>query len=132
MPLSDARRPIGTGPYIPTDYEVGVRAVLEKNTDHTWWNEGNGAWLDRVVFVDYGEDPVTWVAAAEADEIDHIYALEGDFVDVFGVFPDWRVEEIATAGTIVIRPNQARGERRCAPMPMPGCAGRWRWRSTTR
>jgi peptide/nickel transport system substrate-binding protein len=99
--------PIGTGPYLPTDYEVGVRAVLEKNTNHTWWNEGNGAWLDRVVFVDYGEDPVTWVAAAEADEIDHIYALEGDFVDVFGVFPDWRVEETATAGTIVIRPNQA-------------------------
>ncbi|WP_406676088.1 ABC transporter substrate-binding protein [Roseicyclus sediminis] len=98
--------PIGTGPYIPTAYEVGVRAVLEKNTGHSWWNEGNGAWLDRIVFADYGEDPVTWVAAAEADEIDHIYALEGDFVDVFGAFPDWRVEEIATSGTIVIRPNQ--------------------------
>ena len=98
--------PIGTGPYLPTEYEVGVRAVLEKNTAHQWWNEGNGAWLDRVVYVDYGEDPVAWVAAAEAGEIDHIYALEGDFVDVFRGFPDWRVEEIATAATIVIRPNQ--------------------------
>jgi peptide/nickel transport system substrate-binding protein len=99
--------PIGTGPYLPTAYEVGVRAVLERNTDHTWWNEGNGAWLDRVEFVDYGEDPVAWVAAAEADEIDHIYALEGDFVDLFRGFDDWRVEEAATAATIVIRPNQA-------------------------
>jgi hypothetical protein len=29
--------------------------------------------MDRVVFVDYGEDPDdSWVAAAEADEIDHM------------------------------------------------------------
>jgi peptide/nickel transport system substrate-binding protein len=98
--------PIGTGPYLPTVYEVGVRGVLERNTAHRWWNEGNGAWLDRIVFVDYGEDPVSWVAAAEADEIDHIYALEGDFVDIFGAFEDWRTEDLATAGTIVIRPNQ--------------------------
>lgn len=98
--------PIGTGPYLPTAYEVGVRAVLEKNTAHTWWNEGNGAWLDRIVYIDYGEDPVSWVSAVEADEIDHIYALEGDFVDIFASFPDWRTEEVATSGTVVIRPNQ--------------------------
>jgi peptide/nickel transport system substrate-binding protein len=98
--------PIGTGPYLPTQYEVGVRATLERNTGHDWWNAGNGAWLDRVDFVDYGEDPVTWVAAAEADEIDHIYALEGDFVDIFGGFSDWRVSEAPTAATVVIRPNQ--------------------------
>ncbi|MDG4650526.1 ABC transporter substrate-binding protein [Roseibacterium sp. SDUM158017] len=97
--------PIGTGPYLPTAYEVGLRAVLERNTTHTWWNEGNGAWLDRIEFIDYGEDPIAWVAAAEADEIDLIYALEGDYVDVFGAFEDWRVEEVSTAATIVIRPN---------------------------
>jgi len=99
--------PIGTGPYLPTSYEVGVRAVLSRNEGHSWWNAGNGAYLDEIVFVDYGEDPVAWVAAAEADEIDHIYALEGDFVDIFQSFPDWHVGEIATASTIVIRPNQA-------------------------
>ena len=98
--------PIGTGPYLPTVYEVGVRAVLEKNVDHTWWNEGNGAWLDRVEYFDYGEDPASWIAAVEADEIDHIYALEGDFVDVLADFEGWRNEEVATSATIVIRPNQ--------------------------
>lgn len=98
--------PVGTGPYLPRDYQVGVRAELVRNEDHSWWNEGNGAWLDRLIFVDYGDDPVAWVAAAEADEIDHIYALEGDFVEVFDTFPGWRVDEIATAGTVVIRPNQ--------------------------
>ncbi|MBI1416802.1 MAG: diguanylate cyclase [Limimaricola sp.] len=98
--------PIGTGPYLPTEYEVGVRAVLERNTAHSWWNEGNGAWLDRLVYIDYGEDPVSWVAAAEANEIDHVYALEGDYVDVFSKYDDWRNEQVPTAGTIVIRPNQ--------------------------
>ncbi|MBN8291840.1 ABC transporter substrate-binding protein [Rhodobacter sp. NTK016B] len=98
--------PIGTGPYLPSVYDVGVRGELVRNTDHTWWNEGNGAWLDRIEFIDLGEEPVTWVAAAESDEIDYVYALESDFVDVFGAFAGWRVETVATAGTIVIRPNQ--------------------------
>jgi len=98
--------PIGTGPYLPTSYDVGVRGVLEKNTAHNWWNAGNGAWIDRITYIDLGEDPISWVAAAEADEIDLIYALEGEFVDIFASFPEWRNEEIATSGTVVIRPNQ--------------------------
>jgi len=98
--------PIGTGPYIPTQYDVGVKAVLERNEGHTWWNAGNGAYLDRIEMIDYGEDPVSWISAAEADEIDHIYALEGEFVDIFRTFDSWEVDEIATASTVVVRPNQ--------------------------
>ena len=37
--------PIGTGPYLPGEFEVGVKAVLVKNEDHDWW--GEGAYLDR-------------------------------------------------------------------------------------
>lgn len=98
--------PIGTGPYLPTLYEVGQRAVLERNAAHTWWNAGNGAWMDRIEFVDYGEDPATWVAAAEADEIDHIYTTEGEFVAVFDTLDGWSRNAISTSGTIVFRPNQ--------------------------
>jgi len=98
--------PVGTGPYLPTRYEVGQIAVLERNTDHTWWNAGNGAWMDRIEFVDYGEDPAAWAAAAEADEIDHIYTTEGEFVSVFDTLDGWRRNEISTSGTIVMRPNQ--------------------------
>ncbi len=101
--LSD---PIGTGPYLPTRYEVGIRAELVRNENHTWWNEGNGAYMDEVIFIDYGEDPISWVSAAEADEIDHVYALEGDFVDIFSTFPEWTSDEISTAATLVVRPNQ--------------------------
>ncbi len=109
-PSFDAQKmisdPVGTGPYVPTRYEVGQMAVLERNTDHTWWNEGNGAWMDRIEFIDYGEDPAAWAAAAEADEIDHIYASEGEYVAVFDALDGWKRNEIATSGTILMRPHQ--------------------------
>jgi peptide/nickel transport system substrate-binding protein len=62
--LSD---PIGTGPYLPTRYEARIRAELTKNENHTWWKGEDGAYMDQVIFIDYGEDPISWVSAAEAD-----------------------------------------------------------------
>ncbi len=98
--------PIGTGPYLPESLEVGVKAVLVKNTDHTWWNEGNGAFVDRVEYIDYGTDPSAFVSAAEAEEIDMTYSIEGEFIDIFDTLDGWVNNEIVTAATIVIRPNQ--------------------------
>ena len=99
-------KPVGTGPYLPESLEVGVKGVLVKNTNHTWWNEGNGAWLDRLEFIDYGTDPSAWVAAAEADEIDVTYSVDGDYVDIMASLDGWTQHEIVTAATVVIRPNQ--------------------------
>lgn len=98
--------PIGTGPYLPESLEVGVKAVLVKNADHTWWNEGNGAFMDRVEYIDYGTDPSAFVSAAEAEEIDMTYSIEGEFIDIFDTLDGWVNNEIVTAATIVIRPNQ--------------------------
>lgn len=98
--------PIGTGPYLPESLEVGVKGVLVRNEDHTWWNEGNGAWMDRVEYIDYGTDPSAWVAAAESDEIDMLYSVDGDYIDIIGSFDGWAQHEIVTAATVVIRPNQ--------------------------
>ena len=98
--------PVGTGPYLPESLEVGVKAVLVRNENHTWWNAGNGAFMDRVEYIDYGTDPSAFVAAAEADEIDMTYSIEGEFIDIFGTLDGWVQNEIATAATIVIRPNQ--------------------------
>lgn len=97
---------IGTGPYKIESVEVGVKAVIVRNEDHTWWNEGNGAWIDRIEFIDYGTDASAWVAAADADEIDMTYETLGDFIDIFDGFDGWERSEVVTAATIVIRPNQ--------------------------
>lgn len=99
--------PVGTGPYLPESLEVGVKGVLVRNEGFEWWGyaEGKGAFLDRIEYIDYGTDPSAWVAAAAADEVDMFYETVGDFVEVVeGI--GWERSEVASAATIVIRPNQ--------------------------
>jgi peptide/nickel transport system substrate-binding protein len=100
------RDPVGTGPYRPVLYDTGIRAVVERNPDHSWWNEGNGAWLDRVEFIDLGTDPAAWVAAAEGGEIDIFYESTGDFLDIFTAIGMQQTEAI-TSATLCVRFNHA-------------------------
>jgi peptide/nickel transport system substrate-binding protein len=97
--------PVGTGPYKPESLEVGVKGVLVRNEDHTWWNAGNGAYIDRIEYIDYGTDPSAFVAAAEADEIDMTYSIEGEFIDVFDTLDGFVNNSVVTAATIVVRPT---------------------------
>lgn len=97
--------PIGTGPYRPVSHDVGIGAVVERNPDHTWWNEGNGAFLDRVEFVDLGTDPAAWLASAESGEIDITYQTTGDFIDLFTSI-GMPASEAITANTLTVRFNQ--------------------------
>ncbi|MGC1498237.1 MAG: ABC transporter substrate-binding protein [Sulfitobacter sp.] len=101
--------PVGTGPYLPESLEVGVKAVLVKNADHTWWGTEvyGGPYIDRLEYIDYGTDPSAWIAAAEADEVDAFYSMEGEYIDIMGTLDGWNENSISTAATIVIRPNQA-------------------------
>ena len=98
--------PIGTRPYLPESLDVGVRGVLVRNEGHTWWNAGNGAWVDRIEYIDYGTDPSAWISAVESDEVDMLYTIEGDFIDIMNSLDGWVENEVVTMATIVIRPNQ--------------------------
>ena len=100
--------PVGTGAYLPESLEVGVKAVLVKNPDHTWWGTEvyGGPYIDRLEYIDYGTDPSAWIAAAEAEEVDGFYSMEGEYIDIMGTLDGWNENTIATAATIVIRPNQ--------------------------
>ena len=96
-------KPIGTGPYLPEVFEVGVKAVLVKNESHSWW--GEGAYLDRIEYLDFGTEQAGIVAAVDADEVDMVYESIGEFIllmDSFG----WSKSEALTANTVVIRANQ--------------------------
>ncbi len=97
---------LGTGAYILDDYSVGEKSVWVKNPNHTWWNADNGAYLDRVEFIDYGTDPATILAAVEAEEVDMVYESVGDFVDILTGL-GMNVSEAVTAATIITRTNQA-------------------------
>ena len=99
---------VGTGPYLPESLEVGVKGVLVRNENHSWWGADvyGGPYLDRIEYIDYGTDPSSWVAAADSDEVDMTYRIDGDFVAVFDQFDGWVKSEATTANTIVIRCNQ--------------------------
>lgn len=98
--------PLGTGAYIPESLKVGEKAVLVRNPDHTWWNEGNGAWMDRIEYIDYGTEPASHFAAAESEEVDAIYSAEGaEIVELFDSLDGFDRHDVVTAATIVIRPN---------------------------
>jgi peptide/nickel transport system substrate-binding protein len=99
--------PIGTGAYLPETNEVGVKQVLVKNADHTWWGTAvyGGPYLDRIEYIDLGTDPSATVAAAEAGEIDATYRTQGDFVEIFDGI-GWEKSEAITSATLAVRFNQ--------------------------
>ncbi|MGR3453378.1 ABC transporter substrate-binding protein [Pseudooceanicola sp.] len=99
-----ADNPIGTGPFLPEENQPGVKQVLVKNTEHEWW--GEGAYLDRIEFIDFGTDMAAWVAAADADEVDMTYQSTGEFVEVLDAI-GWTQSEAVTAATVCVRFNQS-------------------------
>lgn len=103
-PLAD---PKGTGPYLPEQFDVGVKAVLVRNEDHDWWGKGliGEAALDRIEYIDFGTDKASITAAADADEVDMLYETLGEFVEIMDAI-GWEKSEAITANTLVTRPNQ--------------------------
>lgn len=104
---NDAINAVGTGPFLMTELEVGVKGVITKNADHAWWGTevfGEPA-LDSIEFIDYGTDPAAWLAAMESEEVDFLYESVGEFIDIMDSLGMVK-SEVVTASTIVVRPNQ--------------------------
>ncbi len=98
---------IGTGPYLMTELEVGVRCTLEKNADHTWWGTEvyGGPYVDRIEYIDFGTDSAAWLAAIESEEVDMLHESVGEFIDIMDGL-GLQKSEVVTGATIVVRPNQ--------------------------
>jgi peptide/nickel transport system substrate-binding protein len=98
---------IGTGPYVLDSIDVGVRAVLVRAEDHTWWGTDvyGGPYLDRIEYIDFGTDSAAWLAAIESGEVDALYESVGEFIDIMDGL-GLNKSEVVTGATIVIRPNQ--------------------------
>ncbi|MDJ0824300.1 MAG: ABC transporter substrate-binding protein [Rhodobacter sp.] len=104
--LSMVDNPIGTGAYLPEFYSVGEAWALVRNPDHSWWNAGNGAWMDRIEGIDFGSDPSAHFAGAEADEFDVTYDTEGDFIPAFDSLDGWTKHTVTTGAVVLARTNQ--------------------------
>jgi peptide/nickel transport system substrate-binding protein len=97
----------GTGPYLPETVEIGVKVVLAKNANHTWWGTAvyGGPYLDKIEYIDLGTDPAAEVAAAGSGEIDATYQSVGEFIDVLDGL-GWSKSEAVTSATLAVRFNQ--------------------------
>jgi peptide/nickel transport system substrate-binding protein len=103
----DPMTAVGTGPYLLETFEVGVKASLVKNANHTWWGTAvyGGPWLDRIEYIDLGTDPAAEIAAAGSGELDATYQTTGEFIDQLDAL-GWTKSEAVTAATLAVRFNQ--------------------------
>ena len=92
--------PIGTGPYLLEEINIGENATLKKRGE--WW--GGDVALEEIKYIDYGTDPSAYVSAFEAEEIDMVHELNGEYVDIFDSLGLVQSEAF-TAATIVARMN---------------------------
>ncbi|MEM1313673.1 MAG: ABC transporter substrate-binding protein [Pseudomonadota bacterium] len=95
-----SENPIGTGPYMIEEVNVGVNATLAKREG--WW--GGDVALDRIEYIDYGTDPSAYVAAVDSEEVDALYQSTGEFIEIFDSIGLTK-SEVITAATIVCRTN---------------------------
>ena len=70
--------------------------------DHAYWGD---AWLDRIEFHDLGPDPIRWRDAAQQGEFDMTSRTEPGYLSQFDAL-GWQSYSVATAATVVVRPNQ--------------------------
>jgi peptide/nickel transport system substrate-binding protein len=98
-----SENPVGTGPFELVSLEVGSRAEVKRRTNGKWWR--GEAYLDGIVWTDYGTDPAAEVAAFESEEVHTNYTTTADFVEILDSLGTLVKSEVVTAATIVCRTN---------------------------
>lgn len=97
-----AQTPIGTGAFELVSFAVGVKAVLKRRENGSWW--GGEALLDGIEFIDLGTDESAFLSAFSGGEIDMNDETSPDFAainDGAGLIR----EAAVTATTMVARMN---------------------------
>jgi peptide/nickel transport system substrate-binding protein len=94
-----SKNPIGTGPYELTKFGVGEIAVLRKRKGY--W--GGDVSLDEIQYIEMGDERAAHVAALASGQVDLIYEVYVDQLDVIKNLPNAQLFEAVTAQTAVAR-----------------------------
>ena len=89
----------GTGPFELVAYDVGQKAVLKARTDY--W--GEGPYLDRVEFIDFGDDPSASIGALASKQIHGLYEIDTTQLFTIEQLPDLKIYSVANSNTGVAR-----------------------------
>ena len=92
--------PVGTGPYELAEFRVGDAAILKKRQDGYW---GGDVSLDEIRYLDLGDDRSAHVGALASDQVDLIFELFVDQLDVINALPNAQLFDVVTAQTAVAR-----------------------------
>ena len=94
-----SKKPVGTGPYELVDFGVGRQATLRKRKGY--W--GGDVSLDEIRYIDLGDDKGAAVGALASQQVDLVYELFVDQLDVIKAIPNVQLFEAVTAQTAVAR-----------------------------
>jgi len=95
-----SKNPVGTGPYMLTEFRVGEVAILKRRPEPYW---GGEVYLDEIHYIDVGGDAAARIAALASGQVDGIYGLDLTTLDTAQVIPGVVIAQAATAQTGVIR-----------------------------
>ncbi len=94
-----SKNPVGTGPYELAEYRIGEKAVLKKRG--SYW--GGDVSLDAIQYIDLGDDKGAAIGALASNQVDLVYELFVDQLDVIKAIPNVQLFEAITAQTAVAR-----------------------------
>ncbi len=95
-----SKNPVGTGPYELADFRVGEIAVLRKRKEPYW---GGDVSLDEIHYIDLGDDRSAHLGALASQQVDLIFELYVDQLDVVERLPNATLFDVVTAQTAVAR-----------------------------
>jgi peptide/nickel transport system substrate-binding protein len=102
-PLS--HQPIGTGPYTLAELRVADRCILKRITQTTDGSEfrywGGDVYLDEIHFFNYEQENQT--AALASGDVDAIYELTVEQLELARSIPNARISSVETAQTLCCR-----------------------------
>ena len=99
------RQPIGTGPFLLEEFLETERAVFKRREDY-WGMGADGRplpYLDKVVYLDLGEEQSPYIAAMQGGQLDNRYNPTPEFWEAVKGLPGIVVKSAVTAMTFVVR-----------------------------
>jgi peptide/nickel transport system substrate-binding protein len=95
-----AKNPVGTGPYELAEFQVGERCLLKRRAEPYWGGKVN---LDEILYIDLGDDRAAHLAALASQQVDMVYEVEIDQMDLVERLPNAVLHQAVTAQTGVAR-----------------------------